>query len=155
MILLIVNGAHPSITRGKHRNSCHKENFRDTYLHLLNLSKYCSVAHGLVNFKNWKFAEPESSLLQTFPVDDEKENYIREVKNAVFSIVHPVPLKTGLRLAALSTDALINILNIDPSSCNGSSFIEFAAGSRIAPNSIPLSHRYGGHQVQLLDTNFK
>ena len=45
-------------------------------------------------------------LSETFPLDLEKRNFIRQVKNAVFSVVHPTPFNTSVQLAAVSYDVL-------------------------------------------------
>jgi uncharacterized protein YdiU (UPF0061 family) len=96
------------------------------------------------DMSDWQFSH---SKLLTLPLDITKENYVRSnVKDSVFSVVLPTPLKTKLKLVSYSEDALVNILDMDPSVIITDEFLEFVAGNRILPSSVPLAHRYGGHQ---------
>lgn len=96
------------------------------------------------DMNDWQFSH---SKLLTLPLDITQENYVRcNVKNSIFSVVLPTPLKTKLKLVSYSEDALVNILDMDPSVTKTDEFLEFVAGNRILPSSVPLAHRYGGHQ---------
>ena len=88
-----------------------------------------------------------SVLLKVLPVDAEKRNYVRQVRDAVFSVVRPVPLKYKPSLIAVSSEVLTEILDLKMSGAVSQAFVEFIAGNKILPNSVLLSHRYGGHQV--------
>ena len=93
----------------------------------------------------------KSVLLQEFVVDKETRNYVRQVHGVVFSTVRPDPLKHKPSLVAISTEVVTEILDLKTTSVSESpSFIEFVAGNYILPNSVLLSHRYGGHQVRFL-----
>ncbi|XP_046386615.1 protein adenylyltransferase SelO-like [Ischnura elegans] len=91
----------------------------------------------------WKFSA--SKLLQ-LPLDPILENYVRQVKNAVFSIVLPTPLETEVKLIAYSDDVVKNILDLEPDVAESKDFVEFVAGNKILESCAPLAHRYGGHQ---------
>ena len=99
--------------------------------------------------EEWKFAD-HSLLMETFPVDKESRNYVRRVHGSLFSVVQPVPLQSSLYLVAVSSDVLTEILDMRPAVQDSRVFLEFVAGNRLLPNSTPLSHRYGGHQVFVL-----
>nr|XP_054503332.1 protein adenylyltransferase SelO-like [Agelaius phoeniceus] len=86
------------------------------------------------------------SLLDPFPVDVIQENYVRNVRNCIFSIVYPTPFKSRVRLVAVSKDVLENILDLDISVKGSSDFLEFVSGGKVIFGSVPLAHRYGGHQ---------
>ena len=92
---------------------------------------------------------PSSVLLQTFPVDQETKNYVRRVQGAVFSTVRPVPLKYKPHLVAVSSEVLTEILDLKTPGAESEDFAQFVAGNNILPNSVLLSHRYGGHQVRV------
>jgi len=93
---------------------------------------------------DWQFS---ASKLITLPLEITRENYVRRnVKNAIFSVVLPTPLKSQLKLVSYSEDALVSILDMDPSLAETCEFLEFVSGNKILPSSIPLAHRYGGHQ---------
>lgn len=68
------------------------------------------------------------------------------MKNCVFSKSTPTPLKGPLRLAAVSKDAFEGILDVDVAIARSDEFLHFASGGRLLPGSVPLAHRYGGHQ---------
>ena len=51
-------------------------------------------------------------LLNTFSIDQEKRNFVREVRNSLFSSVKPTPLKSDIKLAALSSEVLEDILDM-------------------------------------------
>ncbi|XP_014396175.1 PREDICTED: UPF0061 protein ETA_18310-like isoform X4 [Myotis brandtii] len=80
------------------------------------------------------------------PVDPVKENYIRKVKNCVFSIAFPTPFKSRVHLVAVSKEVLEDILDLDLSVSETDDFIQLVSGKKIVFGSIPLAHRYGGHQ---------
>ncbi|XP_048590420.1 protein adenylyltransferase SelO isoform X2 [Nematostella vectensis] len=58
-----------------------------------------------VNFTEWDFAE-SNLLAETFPIDPETRNYVRQVRR----------------------------------------FVRLVSGTEVASQSVPLAHRYGGHQ---------
>jgi uncharacterized protein YdiU (UPF0061 family) len=96
------------------------------------------------DFGDWKFSHPK---LMNLPLEVTKENYVRRnIKDSLFSVVMPTPLKTKLKLVSFSEDVLINILDMDPMITENYGFLEFIAGNKVLPSSFPLSHRYGGYQ---------
>ncbi|XP_071804558.1 protein adenylyltransferase SelO-like [Asterias amurensis] len=96
-------------------------------------------------FSDWHFDERQL-LIETFPLDDIEENYIRQVSNVVFSKVFPSPMKTRSHIIALSEEVASGILDLHPDACNSEFFTAFVTGNTFLSNSVPLSHRYGGHQ---------
>ncbi|XP_064632790.1 protein adenylyltransferase SelO-like [Lineus longissimus] len=85
-------------------------------------------------------------LSEVFPLDSENENYVRQVRNAVFSKTDPTPMKTAVKLAGTSADALVDILDLDVEVGRSKDFLEFVSGLLTMPGYSPLAHRYGGHQ---------
>jgi len=117
---------------------------------LMNLKCCGKFAISLIDFEKWEFEE-NNLLYNAFSLDSERRNYCREVKKAVFSYVDPFPLKTKPSLIAISTEVLEDILDIDSDTVNRSEkFLQFVAGNILIKNSLPLSHRYGGHQVLMM-----
>ena len=117
---------------------------RNSYTHLS--QQICRIT-DLLNFEDWAFI-PVSVLRQTFPVDQETKNFVRQVHNVVFSTVYPVPFRHKPSLVAISSHVLTEILDLrTAAAAESSAFSEFVAGNLILPNSALLSHRYGGHQV--------
>ncbi|XP_065150729.2 protein adenylyltransferase SelO-like isoform X2 [Paramisgurnus dabryanus] len=86
------------------------------------------------------------TLSDCLPLDEVDGNFIRTVKSCVFSECQPTPLKKPLTLAALSLDALWNILDLNQSVIQNQEFIHCVSGGKLFAGSVPLAHRYGGHQ---------
>lgn len=47
------------------------------------------------------------------------------------------------------------ILNVAVSAAQTDEFLQYASGGRLLPGSVPLAHRYGGHQVEFVITSGK
>lgn len=91
----------------------------------------------------WSFSEPQ---LPKLPLDKETCNSVRRnVPGALFSLVSPTPLKSP-RLICASASVLKDILDMEPHIVDSQDFVEWVSGNRILPGSIPMAHRYGGHQ---------
>ncbi|XP_062423585.1 protein adenylyltransferase SelO-like [Rhea pennata] len=86
------------------------------------------------------------SLLDSFPIDPIQENYVRNVRNCIFSVAYPTPFKSRVLLVAVSKEVLENILDLDISVKEKADFLQFISGEKVTLGSIPLAHRYGGHQ---------
>ncbi|XP_008055358.1 uncharacterized protein LOC103259505 [Carlito syrichta] len=85
-------------------------------------------------------------LIAVLPVDLVKENYVRKVENSIFSIAFPTPFKSRVRLVAVSKEVLEDLLDLDLSVSKTDDFIQLVSGEKVVLGSIPLAHRYGGHQ---------
>ncbi|XP_068086763.1 protein adenylyltransferase SelO isoform X2 [Anabrus simplex] len=144
LMRLVIALIHTSLVRGTFsRVSLKHTHFLRNYTSLM-MEKETLCEPLKKSMSEWQFSELK--LLQ-LPLDEIKENYVRRnVQNAVFSEVSPTPLREGLKLVAYSKDALVNILDMDPSITETQEFVEFIAGARVLDSSIPLAHRYGGHQ---------
>lgn len=99
----------------------------------------------VLTLQEWKFGT-RSALLNEFPIDSIKDNYVRQVRNSVFSITYPIPLRSKPILAAISDDVLVNILDLDPVVVRSKEFVNFVSGNLVLHGAVPLTHRYGGHQ---------
>ncbi|XP_017672748.1 PREDICTED: UPF0061 protein Pfl01_0444-like [Lepidothrix coronata] len=104
----------------------------------------CPRRRGAADLCAWALSS--DSLLDPFPVDVIQENYVRNVRNCIFSIVYPTPFKSRVRLVAVSKEVIENILDLDISIKGTSDFLEFVSGRKVILGSVPLAHRYGGHQ---------
>ncbi|XP_078147505.1 protein nucleotidyltransferase YdiU-like isoform X4 [Centroberyx gerrardi] len=93
-----------------------------------------------------QFKVSSKKLIEAFPVDEVDGNFVRTVKNCIFSKSVPTPLKGPLRLAAVSKDVIEGILDLDVAVTRSDDFLHYASGGRLLPGSVPLAHRYGGHQ---------
>lgn len=106
---------------------------------------YCEAEARLaLSLDFWTLSS--ENLIAVLPVDPVKENYVRKVKNCIFSIAFPTPLKSRVRLVAVSKEVLEDILDLDLSVAETDDFIQLVSGKKIVFGSIPLAHRYGGHQ---------
>ncbi|KAM9287706.1 LOW QUALITY PROTEIN: protein adenylyltransferase SelO-like [Cariama cristata] len=105
---------------------------------------HCQRQRGAAELCAWPLSS--DSLLDRFPIDVVQENYVRNVRNCIFSIVYPTPFKSRVRLVAVSKEVLENILDLDLSVKGTSDFLQFVSGGKVILGSVPLAHRYGGHQ---------
>ncbi|XP_061569173.1 protein adenylyltransferase SelO-like isoform X2 [Cololabis saira] len=103
--------------------------------------KSSNVTHNLDHFK-----VSCKKLIDAFPVDEVDGNFVRTVKNCIFSKSTPTALTGPLRLAVVSKDVIEGILDLDINVSQSEDFLLYASGSRLLPGSVPLAHRYGGHQ---------
>ncbi|KAJ8279246.1 hypothetical protein COCON_G00063120 [Conger conger] len=85
-------------------------------------------------------------LIDAFPLDEVRDNFVRTVNHCVFSVTQPTPLKGPLKVAAVSKDALEEILDLNSSVSQIDDFAHYFSGGKLWPESVPLAHRYGGHQ---------
>ncbi|XP_045443713.1 protein adenylyltransferase SelO isoform X4 [Pipistrellus kuhlii] len=106
---------------------------------------YCEAEARLASSLDFWTLSSEN-LIAVLPVDPVKENYVRKVKNCVFSIAFPTPFKSRVHLVAVSKEVLEDILDLDLSVSETDDFIQLVSGKKIVFGSIPLAHRYGGHQ---------
>ncbi|XP_054048669.1 protein adenylyltransferase SelO-like isoform X1 [Rissa tridactyla] len=104
----------------------------------------CRPQRGAADLCSWPLSS--DSLRDPFPIDVIQENYVRNVKNCIFSIVYPTPFESRVRLVAVSKVVLENILDLDISVTGTPDFLQFVSGGKVILGSIPLAHRYGGHQ---------
>ncbi|XP_037311959.2 protein adenylyltransferase SelO-like isoform X2 [Pungitius pungitius] len=93
-----------------------------------------------------RFTVSCKKLIEAFPIDEGEGNYARPVKNCIFSKSVPTPLKGPLRLAAASKEVIEDMLDLDVAVTRSDDFLHYASGGRLPPGSVPLAHRYGGHQ---------
>ncbi|XP_053266078.1 protein adenylyltransferase SelO-like isoform X1 [Podarcis raffonei] len=105
---------------------------------------YCERKRKVSHFGGWRLSTEKFTA--TLPIDHIQENYIREVRDVIFSFVYPTPFKSRVLLVAVSKEVLEDILDLDISISDSEDFIQLVTGAKIALGSLPLAHRYGGHQ---------
>ncbi|XP_036893117.1 protein adenylyltransferase SelO-like [Sturnira hondurensis] len=124
---------------------------------------YCEAEARLASSLDFWTISSEN-LIAVLPIDPVKGNYVRKVKNCIFSIALPTPFKSRIHLVAVSKsrvlrfilklsykegvneEVLEDILDLDLSVSETEDFIQLVSGEKIVSGSIPLAHRYGGHQ---------
>ncbi|CAH2282236.1 Hypothetical predicted protein [Pelobates cultripes] len=115
-------------------------------LHKSNTSGFCERKTKVPSMDLWSV--PSDDVLADLPVDPIRTNYVRKVKNCIFSLVYPTPFMTNTHLVAVSGDVL-DVLDLDISVVNEEGFLHFVSGGKTDPVFIPLAHRYGGHQFSV------
>ncbi|XP_038654091.1 protein adenylyltransferase SelO-like isoform X2 [Scyliorhinus canicula] len=106
---------------------------------------YSQINHKRISLELWKLTSQK--LIESFPLDPIKENYVRQVRDCIFSAVQPEPFKSAVKLVAVSKEVVEDLLDLDVSVTETKEFIQFVSGAQILPGSVPLAHRYGGHQL--------
>ena len=91
------------ISRGNYSANC-KNSYTQSRPHM------CRI-EDLLNFKDWGFMHP-SVLRQAFPVDQETNNFVRQVHNQVFLFYILFPLDMILPFSSISSEVLTKILDL-------------------------------------------
>ncbi|XP_029444523.1 uncharacterized protein LOC115084166 [Rhinatrema bivittatum] len=105
---------------------------------------YCERRMKITSLDRWRLSL--DVFIDMFPIDPIRENYVRRVRHCIFSAVYPTPFKSRVRLVAFSQEVLENILDLHSSVAETDDFLQIVSGGRTVPGSLPLAHRYGGHQ---------
>lgn len=95
------------------------------------------------SMSEWSFSEP---LLASLPLDKDPTNSVRRVQGAVFSTVSPTPWKGQPVLVCASDEVLTDLLDLHPTVAETKAFTDWVGGNSVLPGSVPMAHRYGGHQ---------
>ncbi|XP_020656929.2 protein nucleotidyltransferase YdiU isoform X1 [Pogona vitticeps] len=120
-------------------------NHMHNYINTSNFDQdYCERKKKLSTLNGWRLSTHKFTA--TLPIDFIQEIYIREVRGSVFSVVYPTPFKSRVLLVAVSKDVLEDILDLDVTVSATEDFLQFVSGTKIILGSLPLAHRYGGHQ---------
>ena len=106
-----------------------------------NFTVFSSRRANMATLKSLNF---DNLALRTLPLDTEKDNYVREVKNACFSPVEPLPVKHP-KVVAYSADA-IGLLDLPETECKRGDFAKYFSGCVLLPGSTPAAHCYCGYQ---------
>ena len=92
------------------------------------LTEIINSEKSLKSFSSWKFSE---SILNQFPIDEEKRNFVRTVRNAIFSQASPTSLRSP-KLVMVSRNALENCLELNYSdTTSNESFCDFVSGNHL------------------------
>lgn len=86
----------------------------------------------------------DNVALQSLPLDPVKENFVRQVPNACFSLVEPTAIKDP-EMVAYSKSAL-SLIDLDEDQAKRPEFIDFFSGNKKFPGSQTAAHCYCGHQ---------
>ncbi|XP_042328719.1 protein adenylyltransferase SelO-like isoform X2 [Sceloporus undulatus] len=105
---------------------------------------YCERKRRLFTLSEWRLSTEKFTA--ALPIDSIQENYVREVYGIIFSVVYPTPFKSRVRLVAVSKEVLEGILDLDLSVSGSEDFLQLVSGAKLILGSLPLTHRYGGHQ---------
>ncbi|XP_078519559.1 protein nucleotidyltransferase YdiU-like isoform X2 [Lissotriton helveticus] len=118
--------------------------FKHFYTNSNSATDICKRTLDSTSLQLWNLSSEKLSA--TFPLDPIQENYVRRVRGCVFSAVTPTPFSSKPILVAVSQEVLQGILDLDISVVGSDEFLEFVSGGKVKPGTVPLAHRYGGHQ---------
>ncbi|XP_078283720.1 protein nucleotidyltransferase YdiU-like isoform X2 [Rhinoraja longicauda] len=105
---------------------------------------YSKVNYKRSSMDGWNLTS--QMLIDSFPLDSIKQNYVRQVRDCIFSAIQPTPFKSEVTLVAVSKEVVEDLLDLDVSITKTKEFIQFISGAKVLPGSTSLAHRYGGHQ---------
>ncbi|KAM3929133.1 protein adenylyltransferase SelO-like [Leptodactylus fuscus] len=117
---------------------------RTDVINTLNSSDSCGQRRKASSLRLWSPSLDDD--LVKLPIDSIGINYVRKVKDCIFSYVYPTPFTSDVRLVAVSEDVLDTLLDLDISVADTEDFLQFVSGGKSLSGFAPLAHRYGGHQ---------
>ena len=88
----------------------------------------------------------DNSVLRTLPIDPIKENYVRKVKGAWFSIISTTPVKNPTLISYYPEVLKLLDLEEDTIKENIQQLTEYMCGNKKLEGSIYAAHTYCGHQ---------
>lgn len=122
-----------------------------SYRRMLNINpaeNTCS-RQSFKTLQNWQLSNRLHLLL---PIETEKRNFVRQVNNVIFSLCVPTPFSHPPKLVAASKDVIEYHLDLKYEHVIQSKhFVDLVAGHILQNGSMPISHRYGGHQVYTIE----
>nr|XP_016850153.1 PREDICTED: UPF0061 protein PFLU_0444 [Anolis carolinensis] len=128
-----------SLTAARNFSYVHK------YINTSNLEQdYCQRKRKLFSLDEWRLSTQKFTA--ALPIDSIQENYVREVRGSIFSAVHPTPFKSRVLLVGVSKEVMEDMLDLDVSVSDSEDFLQLVSGAKVIWGSLPLAHRYGGHQ---------
>jgi serine/tyrosine/threonine adenylyltransferase len=86
----------------------------------------------------------ESRFVQQFPGDPDTRNFVRGVRNVLYSEVRPTPVANPSLIGW--ADRFAEQLGIARPGAGDVQSVELLAGNRVLPGMRPYAARYGGHQ---------
>ena len=86
----------------------------------------------------------DNQFTAQLPADPVEENRRRQVQQALYSRVHPTPVKAP-SLVAYSPEAA-SLLGLTPSDCESDTFLQAMSGNQLLAGMDPHATCYGGHQ---------
>ncbi|GAV05201.1 hypothetical protein RvY_15369 [Ramazzottius varieornatus] len=110
-------------------------------------SRVCSVADKTLHrsLQDWRFNS--FRLLEQLPIDSYFKTPARFIPRVIFSKIEPTPFRSKVKLMAITKSVLEDILDMNGDKLPGrEEFVDFVSGNVVLPGSVPLAHRYGGHQ---------
>lgn len=86
----------------------------------------------------------DNLALRSLPLDEEQENYVRQVPGACFSLVDPTPVRNPVTVAY--SRHVFSLIDLPESELTREEFAEYFSGNQLLPGSKTAAHCYCGHQ---------
>src|SRR5690625_5821881 len=86
----------------------------------------------------------DNRLVKQLPADPFRDNYPRQVPNAIYSFVNPQRAPAP-QLVAYAQDVAA-LLDLTPEDCTSERFVQVFTGNELLPGMEPHATCYGGHQ---------
>ena len=86
----------------------------------------------------------DNLVLRSVPIDPVKENFVRQVPNACFSLVEPTAVKEPE--VVVHSQCAMDLLDLNQDQVNRAEFPQYFSGNKVLPGSQTAAHCYCGHQ---------
>jgi hypothetical protein len=114
-------------------------------------------AYGLLLKRNWCESVADKNnmatletlnfdnlVLRSLPIDPIKQNFVRQVPNACFSLVDPTAVKDPE--VVVHSESAMGLLDLTQEQVERAEFAEYFSGNTKLPGSQTAAHCYCGHQ---------
>jgi len=100
---------------------------------------------GLALLEKFSGLSWESRFVSSFPGDQERDNFVRRVREVLYSEVQPTPVRNPM-LLGWSEKLAVDFGVAKPTEKSDFASIELLSGNRVLDKMRPYAARYGGHQ---------
>ncbi|XP_028401083.1 protein adenylyltransferase SelO, mitochondrial-like [Dendronephthya gigantea] len=104
-------------------------------------SEFISEKRNMTTLETLNF---DNLALRSLPIDPVKENFVRQVPNACFSLVEPTAVKDPELV--VHSESAMNLLGLNQEQAKRKEFPEYFSGNKKLPGSQTAAHCYCGHQ---------
>lgn len=105
---------------------------------------YVTLVQTLSKMATLESLKFDNLALKSLPIDPVKENHVRQVPGACFSLVKPEPVENP-KMVAYSPSAMA-LLDLDENQMKRPEAAEYFSGNKLLPGSQTAAHCYCGHQ---------
>ena len=118
---------------------------RNRFAYVLPLKRnLCESVADKNNMATLETLNFDNLVLRSLPIDSIKENFVRQVPNACFSLVDPTAVKDPE--VVVHSESAMSLLDLTQEQVDRPEFAEYFSGNKKLPGAQTAAHCYCGHQ---------